>query len=179
MTRPSADRLTSFPPSPTLPSHLLPSPPQPHPASSTSPPLLLHPPSSPPPPSPLPFVPPSLLHTLASRRGNVLLVSNLLLTSLRLQGPTATASLARWSRRPPRLESGRSRVRIPPATGFVRGRVIPVTQKLALQGLPCRDAWCYRVSAGTGRPGVSILRLGEAESWICKFCLSVVARTIV
>ena len=27
-------------------------------------------------------------------------------------------------------------------------------------------AWRYRVSAGTGRPGVSILRLGETESLI-------------
>ena len=40
-------------------------------------------------------------------------------------------------------------------------------------------AWCYRVSAGTGRPGVSILRLGEVESWICSFYLSVAARKIV
>ena len=37
-------------------------------------------------------------------------------------------------------------------------------------------AWHYRVSAGTGRPGVSILRLGEVESSICNFYLSVAAR---
>ena len=37
-----------------------------------------------------------------------------------------------------RLESGRSRVRIPLASGFFRGRVIPVTSKLALQWLPCQ-----------------------------------------
>ena len=38
----------------------------------------------------------------------------------------------------------------------------------------------YRVSAGTGRPGVSILWLGEVESWICNFFyLSVAARKIV
>ena len=30
-------------------------------------------------------------------------------------------------------------------------------------------AWRYRVSAGTGRPGVSILWLGEVESLICNF----------
>ena len=36
-------------------------------------------------------------------------------------------------------------------------------------------AWRNRVSAGTGRPGVSILWLGEMESWICNFCLSVAA----
>ena len=40
-------------------------------------------------------------------------------------------------------------------------------------------AWCYRVSAGTGRRGVSILWLGEMESWICNFYLSVAARKIV
>ena len=40
-------------------------------------------------------------------------------------------------------------------------------------------AWRYRVSAETGRPGVSILRLGEVESWICSFYLSVAARKIV
>ena len=40
-------------------------------------------------------------------------------------------------------------------------------------------AWHYRVSAGTGRPGVSILSLGEVESWICNFCLTVAARKIV
>ena len=40
-------------------------------------------------------------------------------------------------------------------------------------------AWCYRVSTGTGRPGVSILRLGEVESLICNFYLSVAARKIV
>ena len=37
-------------------------------------------------------------------------------------------------------------------------------------------AWRYRVSAGTGQPGVSILWLGEMESWICNFYLSVAAR---
>ena len=40
-------------------------------------------------------------------------------------------------------------------------------------------AWRYRVSAGTGPPGVSILWLGEMESLICDFYLSVAARTIV
>ena len=37
----------------------------------------------------------------------------------------------------------------------------------------------YRFSAGTGLHGVSILWLGEIESFICNFCLSVAARTIV
>ena len=40
-------------------------------------------------------------------------------------------------------------------------------------------AWRYRVSAGTGWPGVSILWLAETERWICKFHLSVAARKIV
>ena len=39
--------------------------------------------------------------------------------------------------------------------------------------------WRYRVSAGTGRPGVSILWLGEVESLICNFYLSVAAHKIV
>ena len=39
--------------------------------------------------------------------------------------------------------------------------------------------WRYRVSAGTGWSGVSILRLGEMESLISNFCLSVAARKIV
>ena len=40
-------------------------------------------------------------------------------------------------------------------------------------------AWRYRVSAGTGRPGVSILWLGEMESLICNLYLSVAARKLV
>ena len=36
-------------------------------------------------------------------------------------------------------------------------------------------AWHYRVSAGTDRPSVSILWLGEVESLICSFYLSVAA----
>ena len=40
-------------------------------------------------------------------------------------------------------------------------------------------AWCYRVSTGTGRPGVSILWLGEVESLICNFYLRVAARSLL
>ena len=40
-------------------------------------------------------------------------------------------------------------------------------------------AWRYRVSTGTGRPGVSILWLGEVERLICNFYLSVAAHKIV
>ena len=39
--------------------------------------------------------------------------------------------------------------------------------------------WRYRVSAGTGRPSISILWLGEMESLICNFYLSVAARKLV
>ena len=37
------------------------------------------------------------------------------------------------------------------------------------------NTWCYRVGAGTGWPGVSILSLGEMENWICNFYLSMAA----
>ena len=40
-------------------------------------------------------------------------------------------------------------------------------------------AWRFRVGAETGRPGVSILCLGEMESLVCNFYLSVAARKIV
>ena len=40
-------------------------------------------------------------------------------------------------------------------------------------------AWRYRASAGTGRPDLSIVWLGDMESLICYFCLSVAARKIV
>ena len=43
--------------------------------------------------------------------------------------------------------------------------------------LPC--AWCYRVSAVTGWPGVSILWPDETKSLICNFYLSVAVRQIV
>ena len=39
--------------------------------------------------------------------------------------------------------------------------------------------WRYRINAGTGWPGVSILWLGEVETLFCNFHLSVVAHTIV
>ena len=40
-------------------------------------------------------------------------------------------------------------------------------------------AWRYRVSAGTGRPGVGILWLGEVESLTRNFYLSEAARKLV
>ena len=62
---------------------------------------------------------------------------------------------------------------------FFRGRVIPVTQKNGTPVATLPGAWRYRLRAGTGRPGVSILWLGEMESWIYNFYLSVAARRIV
>ena len=56
------------------------------------------------------------------------------------------------------------------SVGIFRGRVIPVTSKLALQWLPCQAP-----GAGTGWPNVGILCLGEIESVICNFYLSVAA----
>ena len=63
---------------------------------------------------------------------------------------------------------------------FFSGRVILVTSKLVTPvAIPCQAPGVIRISAGTGRPGVSILRLGETESSICNFYLSVAARAIV
>ena len=72
----------------------------------------------------------------------------------------------------------RSRVRIQLAAGF-----FPSSHTSDLKiGTPVATlpgAWHYRVSAGTGQPGVSILWLGEVENLICNFYLSVTARKIV
>ena len=57
---------------------------------------------------------------------------------------------------------------IPPCSGNCPSRVA------TLQG-----TWRYKVSAGTGCPGVSILWLGEIESLICNLHLSVATRTCV
>ena len=49
--------------------------------------------------------------------------------------------------------------------------------KIGTPVVTVQGAWCYRVSAGTGWPSISIL--GEIESLICKFYLSVAACTNV
>ena len=51
--------------------------------------------------------------------------------------------------------------------------------KIGTQVATLPGTWHYGVSAGTGWPGVCILSLGEEESLICNFCLSVAARKIV
>ena len=77
------------------------------------------------------------------------------------------------------LRSRRSQVWIPLAPGFFQGQVIPVTSKLALQWLPCQATGIIGSTLGLVSPSVSILWLGEVESWICNFCLSVATPEIV
>ena len=77
------------------------------------------------------------------------------------------------------MTGGRSRVRIPLAPGFFRGRVIPVTLKIGTPVASLPGVWRYRVSAGTGRPCVNILSPSEVERLICSFYLSVVGRKII
>ena len=63
--------------------------------------------------------------------------------------------------------------------GFFTGSSHTSDLNVGTPGATLPGAWCYRVSAGTGRPGVSILWLGEMESLVCNFYLSVAARKIV
>ena len=80
-----------------------------------------------------------------------------------------TASSTLWIRRPPREQKIQGSN--PALDRIFPGWAIPVTSKVAtLSG-----TWWYRVRAGTGQPRVSILWLGEAESLICNFYLSVAA----
>ena len=67
----------------------------------------------------------------------------------------------------------------PACAGMFSGSSHTSDSKIGTPVATLPGAWCYRVSAGTGRPGVSILWLGEVESWICNFYLSVAARKIV
>ena len=67
----------------------------------------------------------------------------------------------------------------PACAGIFSGSSHTSDLKTGIPVLTLPGAWRYRVSAGTGRPGVSTLRLGEMESLICNFYLSVAARKIV
>ena len=67
----------------------------------------------------------------------------------------------------------------PTCAGIFPGSSHTSDFKIGTPAAALPSAWCYRVSGGTGQPGVSILWLGEMESWICNFCLSVAARKIV
>ena len=88
-----------------------------------------------------------------------------------------TASLAKWLRHPPQEQkiSGSSPVcaEIFPMSSHTRDL------KICTPVATPPGTWHYRVSTGTGWPGVSILWLGEVESLICSFYLSVAARKIV
>ena len=88
----------------------------------------------------------------------------------------STTSLAKWLRRPP--WERKIRGLIPLATGFSwSSHTSDLKIGTPVATLP--GAWRYRVSAGTGRPDVSTLWLGEVESLICNFYLSVAACKIV
>ena len=88
-----------------------------------------------------------------------------------------TVSLAQWLRCPPRE-------RKIPSSNLACAKIFPGsshTSDLEI-GTPVAtlpDTWRYRVSAGTAWPGVSILWLGEMESLVCNFYLSVTACKIV
>ena len=88
-----------------------------------------------------------------------------------------TASLAKWLRRPPRERKvpGSN----PACDGIFSGSSHTSDLKIGTPVVTLPGAWRFRVSTGTGRPGVSILWLGEVERLICNFYLSVAARTIV
>ena len=61
----------------------------------------------------------------------------------------------------------------PACTGIFSGSSNTSDSKIGTPVATLPGAWSYGVSAGTGRPGVSI------ESLICSFYLSVAARKIV
>ena len=78
-----------------------------------------------------------------------------------------------------RLQSGRSRGSNPACDGIFPGSSHTSDLKIGTPVATLPGALRYRVSAGTGWPGVSTLWLSEMESWICNFYLSAAARIIV
>ena len=85
--------------------------------------------------------------------------------------------------RPPRWPSGKASASRAADTGFdsrlcrdFSGLSHTSDLKIGTPVATLPGAWRYRVSAGTGRLGVSKLWLGETENSICNFCLSVAAR---
>ena len=93
----------------------------------------------------------------------------LFFSSDRLVGLVVTASASRAA--DPGLNPALS-------VGILPGRDIPVTSKLALQWLPCQAPG--DIGSVLGLVGsVRILNLGEVESLICNFYLSVAARALV
>ena len=67
----------------------------------------------------------------------------------------------------------------PASAGIFLGSSHTSDLKIGIPVATLPGTWRYRVSTGTGRPGVSILWLGEVERLICNFYLSVAARKIV
>ena len=67
----------------------------------------------------------------------------------------------------------------PACAGFFSGSGHTSDLKIGTPVATQPGAWHYRVSAGTGRLGLSIVSLGEMESLICNFCFSVAAHKIV
>ena len=76
-------------------------------------------------------------------------------TQLVYSAPVATASLAQWLRRPPRERKipGSN----PACDGIFSGSSHTSDFKTGTPVATLPGAWRHRVSAGTGRPGVSIL----------------------
>ena len=67
----------------------------------------------------------------------------------------------------------------PACAGILSGSSHTSDFKIGTAVATLPGAWHYRVSAGTGRPGVSILWLGEVERLICSLYLSVAAGKLV
>ena len=81
-----------------------------------------------------------------------------------------TTSLAQWLRRPPRERKVPGS--IPACAGIFSGSSHTGDLNIGTPVATLPGAWRYRVSTGTGRPGVSIL--GEVESLICNVCSATV-----
>ena len=77
------------------------------------------------------------------------------------------------------VKASASRAEDPGFESRLRRDFFRVDSKIGTPVATLPGAWCYRVSAGTGWPSVSILWLGEMESLVCNFYLSVAARIIV
>ena len=86
-----------------------------------------------------------------------------------------TASLVQWLRHPPRQQILGSN----PTWDRFFGSSNTSDFKIGTPVATLPGTWCYRVSTGIGRSGVSILWLGEIESLICNFYPSMAACKIV
>ena len=94
-----------------------------------------------------------------------------------LQLPHSTASLALWLRRPPQERKGPGSN--PACVGIFSGSSHTSDLQTGTPVATLPGAWRYRVSTGTGQPGVSILWLDEVERLTCNVYLSVAARKLV